>query len=137
MSHAVDEHVGKRLRQLRKAQGLSQTAVADALGLTFQQVQKYERGANRVSASKLYEAANLLNVTIAAFYEGLPLSAGKTPDADILADVATDPEVARLVRLFRATPKAARVQILALIEVLACKPLGTAHELADPVGEAT
>ncbi len=119
MIHPVDEHVGKRLRHLRKLRGLSQSAVAEALGLTFQQVQKYERGANRISASKLYDAAKLLGVAIETFYEGLTVSGEKMPDADILASVATDPDVARLVRLFQSAPKSARQQILSLIEVLA------------------
>lgn len=57
---AVDIHVGKRIRARRKLLGISQEALADALGLTFQQVQKYERAANRVSASKLYDIARTL-----------------------------------------------------------------------------
>jgi transcriptional regulator with XRE-family HTH domain len=119
MGHVVDEHVGKRLRQLRLLQGMSQSVVAEALGLTFQQVQKYERGTNRISASKLYDAAMLLGVSIASFYEGLPLSKEKSADADIIAQVATDGDIARLVRLFQSTSPAARHQILALVEVLA------------------
>lgn len=119
MGHAVDEHVGKRLKQLRTSRGLSQSVVAEALGLTFQQVQKYERGTNRISASKLYDAAMLLGVTIESFYEGLPMSEGRSADADVIAQVATDADVSRLVRLFQSSPPRARRQILALIEVLA------------------
>ena len=74
----VDLHVGGRVRMRRKMLGVSQERLADALGLTFQQVQKYERGANRVSASKLYEIARFLSAPISYFFEGLsdPTSTG-------------------------------------------------------------
>jgi transcriptional regulator with XRE-family HTH domain len=67
----VDLHVGGRVRLRRKLIGVSQEQLADALGLTFQQVQKYERGSNRVSASKLYAIARTLGVPIAFFFDGL------------------------------------------------------------------
>jgi transcriptional regulator with XRE-family HTH domain len=67
----VDLHVGARIRMRRRMQGVSQEKLADALGLTFQQVQKYERGANRVSASKLYEIAAALKTPVSYFFEGL------------------------------------------------------------------
>ncbi len=67
----IDIHVGLQVRLRRKALKISQEKLADSLGLTFQQVQKYERGANRISASKLYEIARALRVPIAWFFEGL------------------------------------------------------------------
>ena len=67
----VDLHVGARIRMRRKILGVSQERLADDLGLTFQQVQKYERGANRVSASKLYEIAKSLQSSVSYFFEGL------------------------------------------------------------------
>ena len=67
----VDLHVGGRIRMRRKLLGVSQEKLAEALGLTFQQVQKYERGANRVSASKLFEIAKALQTPVAFFFEGL------------------------------------------------------------------
>lgn len=67
----VDLHVGARVRMRRRLAGVSQEKLAEALGLTFQQVQKYERGANRVSASKLYEIASALQTPVAFFFEGL------------------------------------------------------------------
>lgn len=69
---AVDTHVGERVRMRRKLLGVSQDQLADNLGLTFQQVQKYERGANRISASKLFRIAEILNVDVAYFFDGLP-----------------------------------------------------------------
>lgn len=67
----VDVHVGRQLRRLRKARGLTQDRLAEAIGVTFQQVQKYERGANRISASKLFEAGKVLDASPSAFFEGL------------------------------------------------------------------
>lgn len=68
----VDVYVGGRVRALRKLQGMSQTALADEIGLTFQQIQKYERGFNRISASVLYRIAGALGVVPAEFFAGLP-----------------------------------------------------------------
>jgi transcriptional regulator with XRE-family HTH domain len=65
----IDVHVGQRIRQRRALLGLSQEKVAEALGLTFQQVQKYERGANRVGSSRLFDLARILDVTISYFFE--------------------------------------------------------------------
>ena len=69
-SNLIDTHVGARVRMRRKFLSLSQTDLAVSLGLTFQQVQKYERGSNRISASKLYETALALKVPVAYFFEG-------------------------------------------------------------------
>jgi len=76
LPNPVDLHVGARIRLRRRMQGVSQEKLADALGLTFQQVQKYERGANRVSASKLYEIASALRAPVSYFFEGLADPAG-------------------------------------------------------------
>jgi transcriptional regulator with XRE-family HTH domain len=65
----VDVHVGARLKTQRALKGLSQERLADAIGLTFQQIQKYERGANRVSASRLYQFSKILNVPVSYFFE--------------------------------------------------------------------
>ncbi len=67
----VDKHVGKQLRNRRSLLGLSQEKLADAIGVTFQQVQKYERGTNRVSASRLFSFSKILDVSIDYFYDGL------------------------------------------------------------------
>jgi len=69
--HPIDVHVGALVRARRKQLALSQQNLADAIGLTFQQVQKYERGANRISASKLYEISLFLKMPIEAFFHGL------------------------------------------------------------------
>lgn len=67
----IDIHVGARVRLMRTLLGLTQHTLADELGLTFQQVQKYERGANRISASRLYKLAQILNVPISYFFEDM------------------------------------------------------------------
>lgn len=74
--HTIDLHVGKRIRQRRKFLSVSQADLADSLGLTFQQVQKYESGANRISASKLFEAATALKVPVGYFFEGTEVLEG-------------------------------------------------------------
>jgi transcriptional regulator with XRE-family HTH domain len=72
----TDKHVGSRLRMRRLMLGMSQTVIADALGLTFQQVQKYEKGANRISASRLQQLSQILQVPVPFFFEGAPAASG-------------------------------------------------------------
>ena len=74
-SHAVDVHVGKRLRQRRTLLGMSQTKVGTAVDLTFQQIQKYERGSNRIGSSRLYEFAKVLDVPVSYFFDEMPSNA--------------------------------------------------------------
>jgi transcriptional regulator with XRE-family HTH domain len=69
--HLVDRHVGRRVQEKRLDLGLTQTALARAVGVSFQQVQKYEKGTNRVSASKLFEMAEFMKVDIPFFFRGL------------------------------------------------------------------
>ena len=71
LPHPVDIYVGKQLRMQRSVMGMSQEALAKAVGITFQQVQKYERGINRMSASRLYDFSQVLCVPISYFFEGL------------------------------------------------------------------
>src|SRR3979490_1626560 len=76
--NSIDKHVGSRVRLRRMMLGMSQTNVADALGLTFQQVQKYEKGTNRISASRLQHISHFLQVPVAFFFEGLVSGQGKS-----------------------------------------------------------
>ncbi len=94
--HPIDVLVGRRAREYRTLQGMSQTAVAERLGLTFQQLQKYERGHNRISASKLYELANIFDVPVAYFFEGM--EAGK--DAPSRDETLIKRETLELVRAY-------------------------------------
>ncbi|MCK4712057.1 MAG: helix-turn-helix transcriptional regulator [Marinosulfonomonas sp.] len=71
MPHPVDIHVGKRIKEIRTVRGFTQSNVAEHLGISFQQLQKYETGANRVSASRMFELSKLLQVSPSFFFEGL------------------------------------------------------------------
>ncbi len=71
-ANAVDAHVGSRVRTRRTLLGLSQSQIGNALGLSFQQLQKYERGSNRISASKLYQLSVALDVPVPYFFEDMP-----------------------------------------------------------------
>ena len=94
----VDDYVGRRVRQRRLELGQSQTELGNALGVTFQQVQKYENGANRVSSGRLYAMARHLGVTLDYFVEGLELSAARQPIPELL--FKNDKQVIALVRSF-------------------------------------
>jgi transcriptional regulator with XRE-family HTH domain len=76
----TDKHVGARVRMRRMMLGMSQEKLGDALGLTFQQVQKYEKGANRIGASRLQQISNILQVPVAFFFEGAPNAPGHQAD---------------------------------------------------------
>lgn len=92
----IDVLVGQRVRQLRLELGLTQTQLADAIGVTFQQVQKYERGANRISASKLWRIADRLGVSPSSLVSALPSPVdGTLSEADTEGD-----EQGRLLRAF-------------------------------------
>ena len=82
--NAVDRHVGARIRMQRMMGGLSQTKLGKAVGITFQQVQKYEKGTNRVSASRLQQIANVLKVTPDFFFDGASAKAvGKSDSKEV------------------------------------------------------
>src|SRR5712692_9973126 len=81
--NTVDKHVGSRVRMRRLMLSMSQEKLGDALGLTFQQVQKYEKGTNRIGASRLQHISHTLQVPVAFFFEGAPnLPSGATPSLD-------------------------------------------------------
>ncbi len=94
----VDDYVGRRIRQCRLEVGQSQSELADALGITFQQIQKYETGTNRISAGRVYAAARHLGVTLDYFFEGVELPAASQPNPDLLFE--NDKQVITLVRSF-------------------------------------
>lgn len=122
MSHFVDVHVGERLRQRRLFLGITQMALAERIDLSFQQVQKYELGKNRISASRLWVIASVLTVQVGYFFEGLTGSdvEGWTVDT---ADIMSDKNVMALVRAFAAIPEHQRLSVLNLAKSLAKEPL--------------
>jgi transcriptional regulator with XRE-family HTH domain len=76
---AVDVHVGQKIRARRIYLRMNQTEVADALGISFQQIQKYENGTNRVGASRLHQLSDVLGVSLFYFFEGAPIAGKKMP----------------------------------------------------------
>lgn len=110
--HPVDLHVGRRVRSRRMTLGMTQSELAGQMGLTFQQLQKYESGANRISASRLWEIAKILDVPVVWFFEDFEdreLSAENTPDTGVL-------EIAKMVQ---ALPTKIRRPVLLAFKSLA------------------
>lgn len=128
MANAIDLHVGKRLRRRRRLLGLTQQQLAESIGIRFQQIQKYECGANRVTASRLYELAVALNVPVNYFFEGLQAAAAPaTPGAPgapandrdlIAADVLSQKETLELIRAYYKLGERPRRRLLDLAKAL-------------------
>ncbi len=126
MANAIDLHVGKRLRRRRRLLGLTQQQLAESIGIRFQQIQKYECGANRVTASRLYELAVALNVPVNYFFEGLqqmnaPANAPGAPANDrdlIAADVLSQKETLELIRAYYKLGERPRRRLLDLAKAL-------------------
>lgn len=121
MTSDIDLHVGKRLRRRRRLLGLTQQNLATEVGIRFQQIQKYECGANRVSAARLFELSEALSVPVQYFYEGLSdqdhFAAGNDPE--ILApDVLSKKETMDLVRAYYNMGEAPRKHLLDLAKSL-------------------
>jgi transcriptional regulator with XRE-family HTH domain len=105
----VDRHVGNRMRMRRLLIGMSQEKLGELLGITFQQVQKYEKGSNRVSASRLYNVAKVLGVPVQYFFDELqgeqPAAMGfaESHGADVISGALQSPEGVQLARIFSGT----------------------------------
>ena len=120
--HPIDVHVGNRVRQRRTQMGMSQAALGEALGLTFQQVQKYEHGVNRISASRLWRLTQVLDVPVSFFFDDAPQDqAGRTPsDSGHDRDVLLKRETLEFVRAYyRITDPNARKRVYELVKALA------------------
>ena len=119
MAQPVDEHVGKRLRQRRWLVGMTQQQLAEHVGIKFQQIQKYETGANRVSASRLWDIASTLDVSINFFFDGLQAEKGVKIQSDAMpSDLMGDKEALDLVRSYYAIPENQRRRLFDLARVL-------------------
>ncbi|MGG6898437.1 helix-turn-helix domain-containing protein [Rhizobium sp. BR 315] len=121
--HPIDRHVGQQLRIIRIHSNLSQTELGKLVNLSYQQIQKYESGKNRMSASVLYEIANCLNVPVSRFYDGLPqmgsepVNSGLPEIDERIAYLATS-EGRRFVEEILRLPPRLRTRAFALIQVL-------------------
>ena len=120
MAHMVDVHVGKRIRQRRWLIGMTQQKLADMVGIKFQQIQKYETGANRVSASRLWDIGEAMGVPVAFFFEGIKENADQFDGVrgDVPADMLSDKEAMELVRTYYAIPENQRRRLFELARVL-------------------
>lgn len=115
VKHPVDVHVGKRVRHRRWMIGMTQQQLADSVGIKFQQIQKYETGMNRISASRLWDIARTLGVPISFFFEGLEGDSGTMAmDPDLLANK----EAMELVRAYFSIPEAQRRRLFDLARAL-------------------
>jgi transcriptional regulator with XRE-family HTH domain len=119
----VDQHVGSRVRLRRMLLGMSQERLGESMGLTFQQVQKYEKGANRIGASRLQQIANTLQVPVSDFFENAPGTSGKLKIADASLDyttkfMASADGVALCKAFMNIKDSALRRRIVALVEAL-------------------
>ncbi len=120
MAHIVDVHVGKRIRQRRWLVGMTQQKLAEHVGIKFQQIQKYETGANRVSASRLWDIADALDVDVSFFFEGLKEDETllDASESSVPADMMGDKEAMDLVRSYYAIPENQRRRLFELARVL-------------------
>jgi transcriptional regulator with XRE-family HTH domain len=141
--HPIDVHVGSRVRLRRTLLGMSQEKLGEAIGLTFQQVQKYERGANRIGASRLYDLSRVLDVPVSFFFDDAP--AGEMPPVpegveEEQAPVELDPmakrETLELVRAYyRVTDPSVRKRLFELTKSLANAYRAEMEEAAEIEGE--
>ena len=126
----IDKHVGSRLRMRRLMLGVSQTDVANALGLTFQQVQKYEKGTNRIGASRLQHISQILQVPVPFFFEGAPSASGlpladpdAAPSPSYVTDFFATSDGLSLMKAFmRITDPKLRRSIVRLVEEITPEP---------------
>lgn len=117
MAHPVDVHVGKRIRHRRWLVGMTQQQLAERVGIKFQQIQKYETGANRVSASRLWDISDALEVQVSFFFEGIEGESAAMPE-NVPADILGDKEALDLVRSYYAIPENQRRRLFELARVL-------------------
>src|SRR5207248_4170686 len=122
----IDKHVGSRVRMRRMMLGMSQEKLGDALGLTFQQVQKYEKGTNRIGASRLQQISLILQVPVAFFFEGAPSLEGspegmrEAPSPAYVSDFLATSEGLSLTKAFmRISEPKLRRRIVDLVEEIA------------------
>jgi transcriptional regulator with XRE-family HTH domain len=117
---SVDRKLGERVRARRLKIGMSQERLADLLGVTFQQVQKYEKGVNRIAASRLHDIAAALEMPVARFFDGLGAIRSGARAAPSTEDLFAKPGVAELVRLFASIESAkVRRRVIELVRAMA------------------
>jgi len=123
-THAIDQAIGRNIRRQRIKKGLSQAGLGAAIGVTFQQIQKYETGMNRTSAARLFGIAQALGVPVAAFFEAIPVTDEPGhPDRKAPLPFKAERQAARLVKAFsRIASAKLRSRIAELIEEMTPGP---------------
>lgn len=131
-AHPVDIHVGMQLRNRRKILGLSQEMLGEKVGVSFQQIQKYERGTNRIGSSRLYDFASILGVSVSYFFEHF------NPDApgnrkyyqppETIPDLTTTETASLVHAYYRITDPAIRAKVLNLVQSLEDKDNSSSEE---------
>ena len=118
-ANAVDRKVGQRVRSRRLEIGMSQERLADLLGVTFQQVQKYEKGVNRIAVSRLWDISTALDLPVSRFFEGVSVRGVAENRQDYVDDALATPEGAQLMVLFASikSPKVRR-KVVELVRTL-------------------
>lgn len=116
MTHPVDVHVGQKIRHRRWLVGMTQQQLAEQVGIKFQQIQKYETGANRVSASRLWDIAEALDSPVSFFFEGI--SEEEAAEASEKQNLMGDKEALDLVRSYYSIPENQRRRLFELARVL-------------------
>ena len=122
MKHGVDVHVGKRIRHRRWMIGMTQQQLADKVGIKFQQIQKYECGANRISAARLWQLAEALETPIAYFYEGLAEALENPTPASGGGEVFSRKETLDLIQAYYQLEEHPRRRLLDLAKSLNAAP---------------
>ncbi|MFV2035120.1 MAG: helix-turn-helix domain-containing protein [Halocynthiibacter sp.] len=120
MKHPVDVHVGKRVRHRRWMVGVTQQQLAEKVGIKFQQIQKYETGMNRVSASRLWDISEVLSVPVSYFFDGLGAASANSAvtGTSIPGDLLADKEALELIRSYYAIPENQRKRLFELARAL-------------------
>ncbi|PIP97938.1 MAG: transcriptional regulator [Rhodobacterales bacterium CG18_big_fil_WC_8_21_14_2_50_71_9] len=119
MKHPIDVHVGKRVRHRRWMLGMTQQQLGERVGIKFQQIQKYETGMNRISASRLWDIAQAMDTSISFYFEGIDgAETAEHPAAAQLGDLMVDREAIELVRSYNAIPEEQRRRLFDLARVL-------------------
>jgi transcriptional regulator with XRE-family HTH domain len=123
IANSVDKRLGQRLKTRRMELGISQERLADLLGVTFQQIQKYEKGVNRIAASRLFSMSEALDVSVSYFFEGLAVGAPsgvREESQEIVYDTLATPEGLQLVQMFSSIKSAKiRKRVVELVRALA------------------
>lgn len=118
MVNSVDIHVGRRLRRRRRLLGMTQQGLGEQVGIRFQQIQKYECAANRISASRLFDISEALHVPVQYFYDGLSGAEAANDSNALPADILSQGETMDLVRAYYTLDESMRRRLLDLAKAM-------------------